>query len=183
MRSNTFISLILLLIGTVFTAIGLVVGLVFGKPLLDKAKASEEWPQTQGEILKSELRDSRGSDGTMYAAHVAYRYALDGGEFESSRIWFGGDYSTSDRSEMLEVVRKYPMGTGVPVYYSPDNPAESVLIPGAYTSSYVLYLIGMLFLIIGGLLLLIFAIIVTRSIAGFHVENPDMRNATIDELK
>ena len=130
----------------VFTTIGIVAGLGFGKPLPDEAKASEQWPQTQGEILKSELEESQSEDGTMYGAHVAYRYAQDGGEFESSRVWFGGDYSTSDRSEMFEVVRKYPVGSVVQVYYSPDNPAESVLMPGAYTSSYVLYSIGMLFL-------------------------------------
>ena len=105
-KSNNFIALILLLSGMVFTTVGIVVGLGFGKPLLDEAKASEQWPQTPGEVLKSELEESHGEEGTFCEAHVAYRYALDGGEFKSSRIWFGGDYSTSDRSEMFAVVRK-----------------------------------------------------------------------------
>ena len=99
----------------------------------------------------------------MYSAHVVYRYDLDGGSFESDRVWFGGDYSTSDRSEMSEVDRRYPVGADVMVYYSPDDPSQSVLMPGAYLSSYILFVIGMVFLSVAGLLLLIYVVLIVRS--------------------
>jgi len=41
------------------------------------------------------------------------------------------------------------------VHYSPDDPAESVLMPGAYFTSYLLFIIGATFLVIGCILLLI----------------------------
>lgn len=182
MKPGSVSILVLLLIGSVFTIIGIVAGLVFGKPMLDEAKASEHWPQTQGEIIESELETSRGDNGTMYGAHVVYRYSLDGGEFESDRIWFGGDYSTSNRSEMFEVVKQYPVGQAVTVYYSPDQPSESVLMPGAYTSSYILFAIGMVFLGIGGSLLLGFVFLFVQSVTGFKSEEGQFRDAAFDDF-
>jgi len=182
MKPRSLSTLVLLLIGSVFTIIGIVAGLVFGKPILDKAKASEQWPQIQGEVIESELETSQGENGTMYSAHVVYRYALDGGDFESDRIWFGGDYSTSNRSEMFEVVKKYPAGKAVTVYYSPDKPSESVLMPGAYTSSYILFAIGMVFLGIGGALLLGFVFLFVRSVTGFQSAESQFRDTAFDDF-
>jgi len=183
MKPKSLSIVILLLIGGIFTTIGIVAGLVFGKPILDQAKASEEWPQTQGEILESELVESHDDDSTTYGAQVIYRYSLDGGEFESDRIWFGGDYSTSNRSEMFEVVKKYPVGQAVTVYYSPDDPTEAVLMPGAYTSSYVLFAIGMVFLGIGGSLLLGFVFLFVQSVTGFKSEESQFRDAVFDDFE
>lgn len=181
MRSGRIVWVILLLLGGIFTTIGIIVGLVVGKPILDQAKATEQWPQTEGEILESELQESSGDQGTMYSAHVVYRYALDGGEFESNRIWYGGVYSTSDRSEMFEIVKQYPVGKTVTVYYSPDSPSESVLIPGAYVLSHVLYVIGLVFLGIGGFLLLILIILVVRSIVALPPENERLGGMLSDD--
>ena len=166
MNAGKVVWLVLLLLGGIFTTIGVLIGLVVGKPILDNARATEQWPQAGGEVLESRLDESRGENGTMYSAHVVYRYALDGGEFESNRIWFGGDYSTSDRSEMFEIVRQYPVGKQVTVYYSPDEPSESVLIPGAFVLSHLLYVIGLVFLAIGGVLLLVLVFLVVRSVTG-----------------
>ena len=140
-------------VGTIFCAAGSFIALSFGKPLLDKAKASEQWPTTEGEVIESELERHRSNQSTTYSALVVYKYAVDGGEFESDRIWFGGDYSTSDRSEMSAVVKDFPVGKAVTVYISPDDPAESVLMPGAFISSYLLYSISLAFAIIGGLMM------------------------------
>jgi len=102
----------------------------------------------------------------MYSAHVVYSFEVDGEKFESNRLWFGGDYSTSDRSEMFEIVKKYPAGQDVTVYYSADDPSQSVLTPGAFASSYIMYGIGMAFLGIGVLLLCILIFVAVRSAFG-----------------
>jgi len=148
-------TIVVLILGTVFSIAGGVAGFGFGKPILDKAKASNEWPSTDGKVIESELERHRGNEGeTMYKALVVYEYSLDGGEFESDRVWFGGGYSTSDRSEMQAVVKEYPVGKNVTVYYSPDDPGEAVLKPGAYFSSYLLFGGGLIFFTIGSLMLL-----------------------------
>jgi hypothetical protein len=89
----------------------------------------------------------------MYKAMVIYQYSLDGSEFESDRVWFGGGYSTNDWSAMQAVVREYPVGKKVTVHYSPDAPDEAVLQPGAFFSSYLLFGIGLTFAVIGSLML------------------------------
>ena len=182
MKSGSLAIVVLLFLGVVFASIGAVTGLVFGKPMLDQAKATEQWPQTSGEVLESELVESRGDDGFLYRAHVVYRYALDGAEFESDRIWSGLDYSTSDRSEMQEIVRTHPVGKTVTVYYSPDDPAESVLMPGANLSSYVLFSVGLVFLAVGGFLLLIAVFLVARSVAGFPSDESAFRDTAFDDF-
>ena len=51
-----------------------VAGFGFGKPMLDKARASTEWPTTDGKVIESEVERHRGNDGeTMYKALVSGR--------------------------------------------------------------------------------------------------------------
>ena len=69
-----------------------------------------------------------------HSARITHRYSLDGSNFESSQIRFGGDYSTNHRSGMFELVRQIPAGKAV-----------TVLVPGAYTSSNLMFSIGMMF--------------------------------------
>ncbi len=166
MKADKTVWLVLLLLGGIFTTVGVVVGLFVARPMLNNARATEQWPQTDGEVLESSLQESQGDDGILYSAHVVYRYALDGGEFESSRIWYGGQYSTGDRSEIFEVVKRFPVGSSVTVYYSPDKPSESVLIPGTFVVSQVLSIIGFIFLAVGGFLLLLMVRFMVRPRSG-----------------
>jgi len=113
------------MLGTVFSFAGGVASFGFGKPLLDRAKASTEWSSTDGEVIESEVETSGNNDGdTMYKAMVIYKSSLDGENLESDRIWYGGGYSANDWSAIQAVVRDYPAGKQVSVYYSPDNPNE-----------------------------------------------------------
>ena len=178
-------SLTVFIVGTIFCAVGGFIALSFGKPLLDKAKASEQWPTTEGQIIESELERHRGSQSTTYSALVVYTYAVDGGEFESDRIWFGGDYSTSDRSEMSAVVKEFPVGKAVTVYVSPDDPAESVLMPGAFISSYLLYAISLAFAVIGGLMVAVIIIRIVLTIVSGPPGEDDFPTAvtTFGDLK
>ena len=69
-------TIILLILGTVFSIAGGVASFGFGKPLLDKAKASTEWPTTDGKVIESEVERHRNNDGeTMYKAMVIYQYS------------------------------------------------------------------------------------------------------------
>jgi hypothetical protein len=146
-------TIILLILGTVFSIAGGVASFGYGKPLLDKAKASTEWPTTDGKVIESEVERHRNNDDeTMYKAMVIYQYSLDGANFESDRVWYGDGYSTNDRSAMQTVVKEYPVGKKVTVYYSPDAPDEAVLQPGAFFSSYLLFGIGLTFAVIGSLM-------------------------------
>lgn len=146
-------SFILLIVGLSFLLAGGGIGFFVGKPILDKAKASESWPSVEGEVLESRLESSRSKGKTSYSALVVYRYSVEGEEFEGDRVWFG-QYSTNKRSEMHKIVKEYPAGKAVTVYFSPDDASEAVLQPGAFTSSYMVYSIGLLAFGVGCLLVL-----------------------------
>lgn len=147
-------SIVSFVLGVIFIVAGGGIGFYLGKPILDHAKASESWPTTEGTIIESELDRKRDKKSTTYTASVVFRYQVAGEKFEGDEIWFG-QYSSSNRSEMQKLVNEYPVGQDVKVYYSPDDPSTAVLKPGAFTSSYMVYGIGMVFLVIGCLLALI----------------------------
>lgn len=140
-------------LGLLFVAIGAGVGFYIGKPILDNARASESWPTAPGRITESELERYRDDGKTMYTALVVYEYSVGNQQWEGDSVWFG-QYSSSSRSEINRTVTQYPVGRTVDVYYQPDDPANSVLQPGATTSSYIVFSIGMVFLAIGSLLVL-----------------------------
>ena len=142
------------IIGSIFLLVGGGVAFFLGKPILDTAKASESWPTVQGKVIKSELESHRNKKSTTYGALVIYKYEAGGEDYEGDEIWFG-QYSSSNRSEMQKLVKEYPVGKDVTVYYSPDDPAQAVLQPGAFTSSYMLYGFGLLFFGVGCLLVIV----------------------------
>ena len=146
-------TLIVLGMGVLFALIGGGVGFFIGKPILDNAKASESWPSVPGRVIESEVERRRNDGKTTYSALVVCEYTVNGEQLECDDIWFG-QYSTSDRSEIGNIVRQYPVGQQVDVFYSPDDPTIAVLQPGVTTSSYLVFGIGMLFLGIGSLMVI-----------------------------
>ena len=82
------------------------------------------WLQMPGEVVSSEVAGSR-------ALHpdVTYRYTVDGKEYTgASDLGMPGFGNRTSRLETAEIiVRDYPPGTIITVYYNPDNPSESTL--------------------------------------------------------
>ena len=138
-----------LLFGGVFTVIGIAVTFFVGKPILDNAKASQDWPSVAGAIVSSEVVTKRGDDGTMYAADVVYAYNVDNRDYKCSTVAFGGDYSSSSSSHAYDVTNTYPVGSEVRVFYDPQHPSTAVLEPGTTWMSYLAVGIGLVFLAVG----------------------------------
>lgn len=143
-----------LIFGLIFAPIGYFVAFYFGKPILDDARASTKWPSVEGVVERSEVATSRDSDNkTMYSADVVYRYSVGDKEFRGSTVSFGGGFSSSSSRHAYAVTKRYPVGRQVPVYYQPEVPANAVLAPGVTWSSFLVFGIGLLFLVVGVLML------------------------------
>jgi hypothetical protein len=126
-----------------------------GSPILEHAQASTHWPSVEGKITRSEVTTSRDSKGkTKYHTHVEYSYAVEGQALTNNVVWFGDDYSSSNRSTHAEVANRYPLGQTVKVFYDPSQPSLTALEPGAKFSSYVVYGIGWALTIAGVLIML-----------------------------
>ena len=142
-------------VGTIFLVIGYCLLTFWGKPTLENAKNSVNWPTVPGKVTESKIGSHTSDGSTTYSADVTYRYLVEEAEIHSDRVWFGDNYSSSDRTMFERIVNKYPVGKEVKVYYNPDDEFIAVLEPGAVTSSYIGFGMGWGFMGIGFGLLLI----------------------------
>lgn len=126
--------------GVFLTALGIALS-VHGKRVLDEAQASTKWPAVPGKVTASNLTTSHSRNGTTYAAHVEYAYAVGGRELSGSTVWFG-DEDTHDRDDAQKTLAQFPVGKEVRVFYRPDQPETAVLEPGTYPSSYLMLGLG-----------------------------------------
>ncbi len=96
---------------------------------------SPRWPSVQGEIRQSravarnETGDSQGHLGHHWAAEVEYHYVVEGVAYTGRRIRAFGPNHFDEASAQAELA-PFPVGAKVPVYYQPDHPGTSVLVPG-----------------------------------------------------
>jgi hypothetical protein len=88
------------------------------------AKASTDWPTTTGKITAAETAK------VMFRRQprVTYSYSVNGAPYTSQRISFAGGYPPKETDAILS---RYPVGSDVPVAYTPDNPKEATLETGA----------------------------------------------------
>jgi hypothetical protein len=155
-----------LIFGALFIVAGYFAGFHFGKPILDQAKQSANWPTVEGKIESSEVTQRHDDKGTSYSADICYSYPVKDRTYKSSRIWYGGGFSSSSSGEFYRLVDRYPKGKVVAVHYDPEHPEEAVLEAGAFFTSYILYVVGWVFLVIGVLVLLSVPRALLRSLSG-----------------
>jgi hypothetical protein len=113
------------------------------------ASASTDWPHTAGRVVSSTLEHD---DEQAAYPRIIYEFDLNGTRFQGDRVHFGG-YRSRDDPYALRLVKQYPEGTEVTVYYMPDNPESSLLEPGIRWHAWLMPGVGAVFLIIGFVLL------------------------------
>lgn len=84
----------------------------------------------QGRILKSKLEVESDGDGDTYRPDIEFEFFIIDDRYVSNTWKFGSDMSTGSRSNNEKIVRKYPRGSEVTVYYDRDNPERAILQPG-----------------------------------------------------
>lgn len=95
--------------------------------------ATSKFKRTTGKIIASNVRSYRrkrrlfwGKE-TVYYFDIRYRYAANGQTFSSRRISFDIPESDRDSAASQAVVRRYPEGKTVAVFYLPNQPSLSVV--------------------------------------------------------
>jgi hypothetical protein len=99
--------------------------------------ASQSWHTADGRILVADIEAYRtwvsSSDAspsgwrTRFRPSIVYTFEVNGQQYVSDRVSFGGQIGWSAASFVSGRVAKYPVDSPVTVYYNPQNPAESVL--------------------------------------------------------
>ncbi len=84
-----------------------------------------------GTVTYSQLRESRPDEGGQmhYNAELQFRFSLGERTFESKDYQFGGGF-TGGSKKARRLVKQYPVGKQVTVYYHPEDPTRAVLHRG-----------------------------------------------------
>jgi hypothetical protein len=133
----------------IFIVVGASIGF-FGIRGLIRAKASVDWPATQGKVIVSSVDYRSSDDGGAYHALIMYEYSVAGAVYNGNRVAYG-DYGSSSSSHARRIVNRYPKGKSVTVHYMPGNPEECLLEPGLQGQSWFLPGFGLIFFMIGSL--------------------------------
>jgi len=110
-----------------------------------KGYESQKWPTTDGRIIYSRVAGSTRIIGRK--ASVKYEYVVDGKRYISSLISY--TWKSVDYQAFMQILRDYPEGEEVIVYYNPHNPEEAVLKTDIARHIFWLFLFSALVILIG----------------------------------
>lgn len=101
--------------------------LFFYRRALVKSQAAEAWPQTIGRVETSFMEDNVSD---WAAPIVIYTYSVNERTYRGTRVRFGG---TGGMHPNLaeQILAAFPVGADVPVYFNPERPNQSTLLPQA----------------------------------------------------
>ena len=102
---------------------GLVVGVILGK--LREVREAAAWKEAPGRIIRSEATSVEREGKALKAAAIDYEFTIALKPVRGSRVSIGEILPGSPRVD--EVLKRYPAGTSVPVFYDPANPGRSVI--------------------------------------------------------
>lgn len=126
-----------------------VFGILFGAGLMhwqngeyEREKASLQWPSVSGKIMQSEEVYVPGRHSGNYRADIAYTYEVNGRRHVSHQISLWSTNLGGYSGITAAFVSNHPAGSTVDVRYDPANPQNAVLVPGADSGTYRLF-VGM----------------------------------------
>jgi hypothetical protein len=109
-----------LVIELVFIVFGIVM-LGFWYSKQKRAKRAMTWPQVPGKIIESTVVGATNFDGGDEKARILYSYVVNGISLQSKSVGAGM------LSNPVGIVKRYPVGKQVQVYYDPENPKSALL--------------------------------------------------------
>lgn len=145
-----------MLTGTAFIVIGVVTALLL-LVKIRKASASKRWPHVYGELESTDLKKviyeggeiGGGTDSaSALVVNFRYHYTVDGTRYSGSRVTFS-DGINKPVSALKKLQQKYRGKIQILVYYNPDKPDESVLIPGLNLFNFTPLITSSLFILAG----------------------------------
>ena len=152
-----------ILVAAIMITVGIAVFFYRGKPTLEKALASENWPTVSGVVEASRfsepVRSRHRYGGKLYRPEITFAYEVDGHPYISSEIAVNWNLYSDRLSEIRQTINKYPPHAVVEVAYDPAEPTYAILETGANRSTYLHYYLGPGVVILG---LLVIANLVFR---------------------
>lgn len=149
-------NILLLLMAACFVLVGLLTGVFFFVRIVQAAN-SKSWPWVIGELESNELRDvvyrGRDSDGgaDLASARVVnfrYRYRVKNEDYLGTRVTFS-DSVNKTGGALKQLQDRYQGKSQIKVFYRPDRPRQSVLVPGLSIFNFTPLITSLLFIAVG----------------------------------
>jgi len=112
------------------------------RPMM-QASAAEAWPETQCNILSSEVRRHENS----FSADISYEYEMGGHTYTSDAVDFT-NVASNKRKPAQDLVDAYPVDSERVCFVDPDDPDSAVLIRETGNQIWI-GLVGLPFLLVG----------------------------------
>ncbi|MEO1037472.1 MAG: DUF3592 domain-containing protein [Pseudomonadota bacterium] len=97
---------------------------------------SESWDRVSGVVEAIQFHRSSDSDGRdLFFPKIRYRYVYRGKRFSSQTVSFN-DLSVGSYGEVMRPWTGVVAGSEIAVRVNPNNPRQSVLLPGYKASGY-----------------------------------------------
>ncbi|MGQ0590788.1 MAG: DUF3592 domain-containing protein [Sphingosinicella sp.] len=114
----------------------------------DRAQLAEarDWPSVEGRITSGYVATQRGSGRTRtrYFPRIEYSYSVEGRTYSNHYIWLTSSRGFSTEDGARQVLRTYPVGSIVPVFYAPADPQRSALeVEGETGALTILVVVGL----------------------------------------
>jgi hypothetical protein len=130
-----------------FFSIFVIAGLIFlGFSIAElwNARASLSWLSCEGTVTRSEVERSGHKGGSTYGVSIHYDYTVAAQRYTGNKYCFA-PFESSNSRPAKRIVAEHPVGSVVKVYYAPDSPEKSVLVPGPTWGVYFLIVFSLLF--------------------------------------
>ena len=105
-----------------------------------KFHTASTWPTTEGEIINSKIKQK---DKRSFEPDVEYTYYVNGKMYYSKVIMSSQPHK---EHEVRDLLKKYPVGGKVTVYYHPEKPKNALLIPGITAKNIIFSLVNIVVL-------------------------------------
>jgi len=113
--------------------------LFFYRRAVVRSDGARDWPQVIGRVETSFMED-KVSDWA--APIVIYTYSVDGHPYRGSRVRFGGT-AAMNPNLAEQILASFPVGAEVPVFFNPEQPGQSTLLPQAGPNKGLLWIAGL----------------------------------------
>jgi hypothetical protein len=106
-----------------------------------RAKRTMTWPQVPGKIVESSVVGAANFDADT-KAHIVYSYEVNGIALRASSVGAG------KMSSAAKLVKRYPVGKQVQVFYNPGKP-KSALLERSGSGSIIILVLSIVNLVLG----------------------------------
>lgn len=100
-------------------------------------------------LLDPQYIDMSGKGNAKYIPRIVYRYNVNGKEYQSSNVVYGGDKAYNSLA-IRALTGHITTGSTIQVYYNPSNPSEAYIYNGRY--NWLGVVVGLLLLLIAAAL-------------------------------